>query len=183
MSQIKFLAYLASKDLTPSEYAYAYCYVNQVAIFKDLKVDPNLLHKKNILIKNGEGWLPTKKAKTIVKQSELFFLNDETTTKTFDSNKLGELAEYLQYVFPKDNGEGRLLRSNKKDIMQTLRKFFIKYDHDMNTVARATDEYVREHIENQKTQILMNITYFILKSNRSTLATYCDEITNPDNEI
>ena len=81
---------------------------------------------------------------------------------------------------------GVYARVNVKSLENAFRWFFETFDYSWDVVIQATEKYVEEYSINRY-NYMRNSQYFIRKQNTdktwdSTLATYCDMISQDDYE-
>lgn len=79
---------------------------------------------------------------------------------------------------------GKLIRSDKKDCFEKMKKFIKKYKHSSDIILKATQNYLDE-FEKQNYQFIKSATYFIDKRGEgSELAARCqDLIDNPEDNL
>lgn len=180
MSQMKFLSYLTGKKLTPDEYYILYSITLDVTINASIKVDMDSLHQRNFLIRAGSKWEPTRKTKEVLKYVDSLFKEETQRNQRskYSAQTLEKLAVFINQTFPKETSDGRQLRTNKTDLKQKLRQFFLKYkDYQPIDVANAVERYV-EHQGAINDKLLMKSGNFILKHGNSELASWCEPIND-----
>lgn len=178
MSQMKFLSYLTGKELTPNEYYILYSITINTSINPNVKVDMDSLHRRNFLIKCGPGWEPTRKTKEILKYVDSLYKEETQTSQKskYSAEVLEKLAVFINQTFPTKTTGGRMLRSNKRDVKEKLRKFFLKYpEYEPINIANAVEKYI-EHQSVVNDTLIMKSGNFILKNNVSALADWCENI-------
>jgi len=116
-----------------------------------------------------------KKAKKKTNES-LLGLNSSNNINTYNE------------IFPnKKLSSGKYARVNEKTLENAFRWFFETYDFTWDIIFKATKKYVNEYSIKQY-EYMRTSQYFIRKQNTdktwdSDLATYCDLITNGEDEI
>lgn len=180
MSQIKFLSYISTKGITPTEYASLYLLTQNVSIGKGYDVDFDHLYNEGFVSRKDGNWIPTNKTKNMVKFTASLFINDKNE-KAHDEGELNKLIDKLQEVYPKKNPQGRSIRSNTKDVKARLFKFFTAYDYSIPVVIEAVTRYLDEQLNSADNgKYLRELRYFIMKGTESKLADYCqDVVDNP----
>jgi hypothetical protein len=77
---------------------------------------------------------------------------------------------------------GKLIRSDKKDCLDKMKKFIKKYNHSSETIISVTKEYLDE-FSRQNYQYIKSATYFIDKRGEgSELAARCQEYKEGSSE-
>jgi len=180
MSQVKFLSYLVSKNLSPDEYAALYCITKKISIGPGYSVNYDSLYNEGFLSRKDSEWIPTNKTKNTIKFVESLFINDKNE-KAHDEDTLNDLINKLQEVYPKKNPEGRSIRSNTKDVKNRLFKFLTAHDYSTDVILEAVTRYLKEQLNSADNgKYLRELRYFIMKGTESKLADYCqDVIENP----
>ena len=180
MSQMKFLSYLTGKKLTPDEYYILYSITLNVTINPSIKVDMDSLHQRNFLIRAGSNWEPTRKTKEVLKYIDSLFKEETQRNQKskYSAQTLEKLALFINQTFPVKTSNGRRLRTNKTDLKEKLRKFFIRYkDYEPIDIANAVERYV-EHQGAINDTLLMSSGNFIMKNGTSALATWCEDVND-----
>jgi hypothetical protein len=176
------------EKITPNSFYVLYCinekivvsnFVNKALECKRLQneewLDENLKLTSKSLIFMSEINNYFKKAKKKTNES-LLGLNSSNSINTYNE------------IFPnKKLSSGKYARVNEKTLENAFRWFFETYDFTWDIIFKATKKYVNEYSIKQY-EYMRTSQYFIRKQNTdktwdSDLATYCDLITNGEDEI
>jgi len=176
------------EKITPNSFYVLYCinekivvsnFVNKALECKRLQneewLDENLKLTSKSLIFMSEINNYFKKAKKKTNES-LLGLNSSNNINTYNE------------IFPnKKLSSGKYARVNEKTLENAFRWFFETYDFTWDIIFKATKKYVNEYSIKQY-EYMRTSQYFIRKQNTdktwdSDLATYCDLITNGEDEI
>lgn len=105
----------------------------------------------------------------------LMFTTDELTIE--------DLAKQYRELFPSGVRTGGYpVKSNLKDITSKLKKFKKKYNYSSEKILEATTRYV-ERMRLQSYSYMKTAEYFIMKDNSSLLASECEGIGEPNQEV
>ena len=177
MSQVKFLSYLVSKNLSPDEYAALYCITKKVNIGPGYSVNYDSLYNEGYLSKKDGNWIPTNKSKNVVKFVESLFLADKNE-KAHDKDTINDLVNKLQEIYPKKNSHGRSTRSNPREVKDRLLKFLTRYDYSTDVILEAVKRYIKSQLNSSSNGFyLKELRYFIIDRNESKLADWCLDVT------
>jgi hypothetical protein len=176
------------EKITPNSFYVLYC-INEKIIVSNF-VNKALECKK---LQNDE-WLDENlklTSKSIIFISEINNYFKKAKKKTNESllglNSSNNINTYNE-IFPnKKLSSGKYARVNEKTLENAFRWFFETYDFTWDIIFKATKKYVNEYSIKQY-EYMRTSQYFIRKQNTdktwdSDLATYCDLITNGEDEI
>lgn len=176
------------EKITPNSFYVLYC-INEKIIVSNF-VNKTLECKK---LQNDE-WLDENlklTSKSIIFISEINNYFKKAKKKTNESllglNSSNNINTYNE-IFPnKKLSSGKYARVNEKTLENAFRWFFETYDFTWDIIFKATKKYVNEYSIKQY-EYMRTSQYFIRKQNTdktwdSDLATYCDLITNGEDEI
>jgi hypothetical protein len=176
------------EKITPNSFYVLYC-INEKIIVSNF-VNKTLECKK---LQNDE-WLDENlklTSKSIIFISEINNYFKKAKKKTNESllglNSSNNINTYNE-IFPnKKLSSGKYARVNEKTLENAFRWFFETYDFTWDIIFKATKKYVNEYSIKQY-EYMRTSQYFIRKQNidktwDSDLATYCDLITNGEDEI
>jgi hypothetical protein len=176
------------EKITPNSFYVLYC-INEKIIVSNF-VNKTLECKK---LQNDE-WLDENlklTSKSIIFISEINNYFKKAKKKTNESllglNFSNNINTYNE-IFPnKKLSSGKYARVNEKTLENAFRWFFETYDFTWDIIFKATKKYVNEYSIKQY-EYMRTSQYFIRKQNTdktwdSDLATYCDLITNGEDEI
>jgi hypothetical protein len=176
------------EKITPNSFYVLYC-INEKIIVSNF-VNKALECKK---LQNDE-WLDENlklTSKSIIFISEINNYFKKAKKKTNESllglNASNNINTYNE-IFPnKKLSSGKYARVNEKTLENAFRWFFETYDFTWDIIFKATKKYVNEYSIKQY-EYMRTSQYFIRKQNTdktwdSDLATYCDLITNGEDEI
>lgn len=123
--------------------------------------------------------------------SKLILDTQVLDAKTLPDEKLLDIAVAMQQVYPAGMKPERTpyglkpsntaWRGNKRDLVDRLKKFFIKYggDYTKEQLVNATKKYVESFKED--TRFMRTLPYFIMKSERKTDSegiTHIEDVSN-----
>ena len=166
---------LSKIGLSPNSFYVLYCMYTKVIPSKFVNdLTENLEFSGNSLkfIQEIEGYFKKSKKKTSkTLMGDEFLENIKTYNECFPATKLPS---------------GVYARVNVKSLENAFRWFFEEFDYSWEVVIQATEKYVEEYSINRY-NYMRNSQYFIRKQNTdktwdSTLATYCDMISQDDYE-
>lgn len=127
----------------------------------------------------GRGVLQEQNGKLVVSEVSVRKLNKVLfDSGNIDKGRLDELAIKLQKCFPEGKPQGSVsyYRSNKREIIFKLQKFFLQYgDYPDEDIIKVTHDYVKSFRGNYR--YLPVITNYILKPVKTL-----DEFGNPVTE-
>lgn len=178
---------IVKAGLTPNAFYVLYCIHNKIVpdkiissslevtklksgnyLTEDLQLSDNTL----IFMQEIEGYFKKSKKKTSkTLMGDDFLDNIKTYNECFPATKLPS---------------GVYARVNVKSLENAFRWFFETFDYSWETVMQATEKYVEEYAISRY-NYMRNSQYFVRKQNAdktydSTLATYCDMVSQDDYE-
>lgn len=178
---------LMRAGLTPNAFYVLYCM--HYKIIPDKSVNASLevarLKSGNYLTENLE--LSGDSLKFIQEIEGYFKKSKKKTSKTLMGDEFLENIKTYNECFPATKlPSGVYARVNVKSLENAFRWFFEEFDYSWEVVIQATEKYVEEYSINRY-NYMRNSQYFIRKQNTdktwdSTLATYCDMISQDDYE-
>jgi len=143
---------------------------------KDILVDLKYLNFEN------EQYILTDKAKLFIVTLDNYFIKakKKTNIQLMGKDFLEKIKTYRETFPPQKLPSGNLARNNVKALGENFRWFFETYDHDWDTILKATKMYVNEYRDKQY-MYMQTSQYFISKQDKhkvkhSSLADYCDMI-------
>lgn len=178
---------LMKAGLTPNAFYVLYCI--HYKIVPDKSVNTSLevtkLKSGNYLTESLE--LSEISLKFIQEIEGYFKKSKKKTSKTLMGDDFLENIKTYNECFPATKlPSGVYARVNVKSLENAFRWFFEEFDYSWEIVIQATEKYVEEYAISRY-NYMRNSQYFIRKQNTdktwdSTLATYCDMISQDDYE-
>lgn len=173
--------------LTPNAVYVLYCIKEKVKCSDSVNFSLEILKLKsdNYLTENLE--LSGNTLKFIQEIEGYFKKSKKKTSKTLMGDEFLENIKTYNECFPATKlPSGVYARVNVKSLENAFRWFFQEFDYSWEIVIQATEKYVEEYSINRY-NYMRNSQYFIRKQNTdktwdSTLATYCDMISQDDYE-
>lgn len=173
--------------LTPNAVYVLYCIKEKVKCSDSVNFSLEVLKLKsgNYLTENLE--LSGNTLKFIQEIEGYFKKSKKKTSKTLMGDEFLENIKTYNECFPATKlPSGVYARVNVKSLENAFRWFFQEFDYSWEIVIQATEKYVEEYSINRY-NYMRNSQYFIRKQNTdktwdSTLATYCDMISQDDYE-
>ena len=173
--------------LTPNAVYVLYCIKEKVKCSDSVNFSLEVLKLKsgNYLTENLE--LSGNTLKFIQEIEGYFKKSKKKTSKTLMGDEFLENIKTYNECFPATKlPSGVYARVNVKSLENAFRWFFQEFDYSWDVVIQATEKYVEEYSINRY-NYMRNSQYFIRKQNTdktwdSTLATYCDMISQDDYE-
>ena len=173
--------------LTPNAVYVLYCIKEKVKCSDSVNFSLEVLKLKsgNYLTENLE--LSGNTLKFIQEIEGYFKKSKKKTSKTLMGDEFLENIKTYNECFPATKlPSGVYARVNVKSLENAFRWFFEAFDYSWDVVIQATEKYVEEYSINRY-NYMRNSQYFIRKQNTdktwdSTLATYCDMISQDDYE-
>ena len=173
--------------LTPNAVYVLYCIKEKVKCSDSVNFSLEVLKLKsgNYLTENLE--LSGNTLKFIQEIEGYFKKSKKKTSKTLMGDEFLENIKTYNECFPATKlPSGVYARVNVKSLENAFRWFFETFDYSWEVVIQATEKYVEEYSINRY-NYMRNSQYFIRKQNTdktwdSTLATYCDMISQDDYE-
>ena len=173
--------------LTPNAVYVLYCIKEKVKCSDSVNFSLEVLKLKsgNYLTENLE--LSGNTLKFIQEIEGYFKKSKKKTSKTLMGDEFLENIKTYNECFPATKlPSGVYARVNVKSLENAFRWFFEEFDYSWEVVIQATEKYVEEYSINRY-NYMRNSQYFIRKQNTdktwdSTLATYCDMISQDDYE-
>lgn len=178
---------LMKAGLTPNAFYVLYCIYNKIVPDKSVNasLEVTKLKSGNYLTENLE--LSGNTLKFIQEIEGYFKKSKKKTSKTLMGDEFLENIKTYNECFPATKlPSGVYARVNVKSLENAFRWFFEEFDYSWDIVIQATEKYVEEYSINRY-NYMRNSQYFIRKQNTdktwdSTLATYCDMISQDDYE-
>lgn len=178
---------LMKADLTPNAFYVLYCIHNKIVPNKSVNASLEIAKLKsgNFLSETLE--LSENSIKFIQEIEGYFKKSKKKTSKALMGEEFLENIKTYNECFPATKlPSGVYARVNVKSLENAFRWFFQEFDYSWEVVIQATEKYVEEYAINRY-NYMRNSQYFIRKQNAdktwdSTLATYCDMITQDDYE-
>lgn len=178
---------LMKADLTPNAFYVLYCIHNKIVPNKSVNASLEIAKLKsgNFLSETLE--LSGNSIKFIQEIEGYFKKSKKKTSKALMGEEFLENIKTYNECFPATKlPSGVYARVNVKSLENAFRWFFQEFDYSWEVVIQATEKYVEEYAINRY-NYMRNSQYFIRKQNAdktwdSTLATYCDMITQDDYE-
>jgi len=173
--------------LTPNAVYVLYCIKEKVKCSDSVNFSLEVVKLKsgNYLTENLE--LSGNTLKFIQEIEGYFKKSKKKTSKTLMGDEFLENIKTYNECFPATKlPSGVYARVNVKSLENAFRWFFETFDYSWEVVIQATEKYVEEYSINRY-NYMRNSQYFIRKQNidktwDSTLATYCDMISQDDYE-
>jgi len=173
--------------LTPNAVYVLYCIKEKVKCSDSVNFSLEVVKLKsgNYLTENLE--LSGNTLKFIQEIEGYFKKSKKKTSKTLMGDEFQENIKTYNECFPATKlPSGVYARVNVKSLENAFRWFFETFDYSWEVVIQATEKYVEEYSINRY-NYMRNSQYFIRKQNTdktwdSTLATYCDMISQDDYE-
>lgn len=178
---------LIKAGLTPNAFYILYCMHNNIIPDKSVNSALEIVKLKsgNYLTESLE--LSGNSLKFIEEIESYFKKSKKKTSKTLMGDDFLENIKTYNECFPATKlPSGVYARVNVKSLENAFRWFFQEFDYSWDIVIQATEKYVEEYSINRY-NYMRNSQYFIRKQNTdktwdSTLATYCDMISQDDYE-
>ena len=178
---------ILQQGLTPNAVYVLYCIKEKVKCSDSVNFSLEVLKLKsgNYLTENLE--LSGNTLKFIQEIEGYFKKSKKKTSKTLMGDEFLENIKTYNECFPATKlPSGVYARVNVKSLENAFRWFFQEFDYSWDVVIQATEKYVEEYSINRY-NYMRNSQYFIRKQNTdktwdSTLATYCDMISQDDYE-
>jgi len=146
----------------------------------DLEI-PSLV-TEGFLTKSESTYTLTDKAKKLITKLDNYFVKAKKKTNIQLMGKdYSQMVDQYRTIFPAGKlPSGKPARQNVKALGESFRWFFETYDHDWETIIKATKMYVNEY-RAKDYLYMMTSQYFISKQDKnkvkhSGLADYCDMI-------
>lgn len=174
---------LIKAGMTPNAFYILY------SIYQNVQPNSYVAASLEIVRLKADGWISedgriTDKALVFTQEIDSYFKKQKKATS---KNILGEdfltkIDEYLE-IFPKFKlPSGKYARSDKKNLENAFRWFFMNHTYDWETVLMATKKYLDEYEANGY-KYMRTSQYFIRKQEpdrswSSELANYCDMYLN-----
>ncbi len=116
-----------------------------------------------------------------INQSNLIIISTNVEESNVVETPLTKYELFLiefRELFPEGikNGGNLYLRGNIIDIEKKMNKFLNKYKYDFNTILEATKSFLHKFTYKNDFTYCPAAEYFILKDNKSTLASECQAI-------
>ena len=178
---------LSKIGLSPNSFYVLYCMYTKVipSKFVNASLEIEKLKSGNYLTENLE--FSGNSLKFIQEIEGYFKKSKKKTSKTLMGDEFLENIKTYNECFPATKlPSGVYARVNVKSLENAFRWFFEEFDYSWEVVIQATEKYVEEYSINRY-NYMRNSQYFIRKQNTdktwdSTLATYCDMISQDDYE-
>ena len=178
---------IINAGLTPNTFYVLYCMHHKIKPDKSVNASLEITKLKsgNYLTESLE--LSGNSLKFIQEIEGYFKKSKKKTSKTLMGDDFLENIKTYNECFPATKlPSGVYARVNVKSLENAFRWFFEEFDYSWDVVIQATEKYVEEYSINRY-NYMRNSQYFIRKQNTdktwdSTLATYCDMITQDDYE-
>ena len=178
---------ILQQGLTPNAVYVLYCIKEKVKCSDSVNFNLEIIKLKsgNYLTENLE--LSGNTLKFIQEIEGYFKKSKKKTSKTLMGDDFLEKIKTYNECFPATKlPSGVYARVNVKSLENAFRWFFETFDYSWEVVIQATEKYVEEYSINRY-NYMRNSQYFIRKQNTdktwdSTLATYCDMISQDDYE-
>lgn len=173
--------------LTPNAFYVLYCIHYKIVPNKSVNASLEVakLKSENFITESLE--LSQNSIKFIQEIEGYFKKSKKKTSKALMGEEFLENIKTYNECFPATKlPSGVYARVNVKSLENAFRWFFETFDYSWEVVIQATEKYVEEYSINRY-NYMRNSQYFIRKQNTdktwdSTLATYCDMITQDDYE-
>ena len=178
---------LIKEGLSPNSLYVLYC-IHSKIVPSDLvnsAIEITKLKSGNYLTESLE--LSENSLKFIQEIEGYFKKSKKKTSKTLMGDEFLENIKTYNECFPATKlPSGVYARVNVKSLENAFRWFFEEFNYSWDVVIQATEKYVEEYSINRY-NYMRNSQYFIRKQNTdktwdSTLATYCDMISQDDYE-
>jgi len=178
---------ILQQGLTPNAVYVLYCIKEKVKCSDSVNFNLEVIKLKsgNYLTESLE--LSGNTLKFIQEIEGYFKKSKKKTSKTLMGDEFLENIKTYNECFPATKlPSGVYARVNVKSLENAFRWFFETFDYSWEVVIQATEKYVEEY-SISRYNYMRNSQYFIRKQNTdktwdSTLATYCDMITQDDYE-
>lgn len=173
--------------LTPNAFYVLYCIHYRIVPDKSVNtsIEVAKLKSGNYLTESLE--LSENSLKFIQEIESYFKKSKKKTSKLLMGDEFLENIKTYNECFPATKlPSGVYARVNVKSLENAFRWFFEEFDYSWEIVIQATEKYVEEY-SISRYNYMRNSQYFIRKQNTdktwdSTLATYCDMISQDDYE-
>lgn len=178
---------ILQQGLTPNAVYVLYCIKEKVKCSDSVNFNLEVLKLKssNYLTESLE--LSGNTLKFIQEIEGYFKKSKKKTSKTLMGDEFLENIKTYNECFPATKlPSGVYARVNVKSLENAFRWFFEEFNYSWEIVIQATEKYVEEY-SISRYNYMRNSQYFIRKQNTdktwdSTLATYCDMISQDDYE-
>ena len=178
---------ILQQGLTPNAVYVLYCIKEKVKCSDSVNFNLEVIKLKsgNYLTESLE--LSGNTLKFIQEIEGYFKKSKKKTSKTLMGDEFLENIKIYNECFPATKlPSGVYARVNVKSLENAFRWFFEEFHYSWEIVIQATEKYVEEY-SISRYNYMRNSQYFIRKQNTdktwdSTLATYCDMITQDDYE-
>ena len=178
---------LIQMKLTPNAFYVLYCIHYKIVPNKSVNASLEVakLKSENFITESLE--LSQNSIKFIQEIEGYFKKSKKKTSKALMGDEFLENIKTYNECFPATKlPSGVYARVNVKSLENAFRWFFEEFNYSWDVVIQATEKYVEEYSINRY-NYMRNSQYFIRKQNTdktwdSTLATYCDMITQDDYE-
>ena len=178
---------LIKAGLTPNSFYVLYCIHNKIVPSKSVNASLEIEKLKSGYYLTESLELSENSLKFIQEIEGYFKKSKKKTSKTLMGDEFLENIKTYNECFPATKlPSGVYARVNVKSLENAFRWFFEEFNYSWDVVIQATEKYVEEYSINRY-NYMRNSQYFIRKQNTdktwdSTLATYCDMISQDDYE-
>lgn len=178
---------IINAGLTPNAFYILYCVYTKVKPDKSVNAALEIARLKASNFLSEDLELSENSLKFIQEIEGYFKKSKKKTSKTLMGEEFLENIKTYNECFPATKlPSGVYARVNVKSLENAFRWFFQEFDYSWEVVIQATEKYVEEYAINRY-NYMRNSQYFVRKQNTdktwdSTLATYCDMITQDDYE-
>ena len=178
---------LLQAQITPNGLYVLYCIKNKIKCSDSINFNIEVLRLKsgNYLTESLE--LSGNSLKFIEEIDGFFKKSKKKTSKNLMGDDFLDNIKTYNECFPATKlPSGVYARVNVKSLENAFRWFFQTFDYSWEIVMQATEKYVEEYAISRY-NYMRNSQYFVRKQNTdktydSTLATYCDMISQDDYE-
>jgi hypothetical protein len=181
LKQGEFFRILQEHNLTPNMYYdlyQIYTGIKPKGIHMELIPGAEMLDDNWLIIGKDDKLHLTHKSVELLKKIETLFgkvkvkkINARVADPEFESN-----VSKFREMFPAIKLPSKAFaRQSVKDLMKAFAWYFEEYDHDWDTIFKATGTYVDEY-EMKDWMYFRKSQYFIRKNNESWLSEYCDAL-------
>jgi len=178
---------LLQAQITPNGLYVLYCIKNKIKCSESVNFNIEVLRLKsgNYLTESLE--LSGNSLNFIEEIEGYFKKSKKKSSKILMGDAFQDNLKAYNELFPKGKlPSGVPARVNIKGLENAFRWFFENFSYSWETVLKATEKYVDEYSMNRY-NYMRNSQYFVRKQNTdktwdSTLATYCDMISQDDYE-
>lgn len=178
---------ISNAGLTPNAFYVLYCMHYKLVPDKSVNSSIEVIRLKSLNYVNKDLELSDKSIKFIQEIEGYFKKSKKKTSKNLMGDDFLDNIKTFNECFPATKlPSGVYARVNVKSLENAFRWFFQEFDYSWETVIQATEKYVEEYAINRY-NYMRNSQYFVRKQNTdktwdSTLATYCDMISQDDYE-